>query len=65
VTRHRDWQHTVLFGDGCCLCSGDGVCRACSSGPPPPQMQPQFTPTGWDDLIATRNPGDYEGGHRK
>lgn len=63
--RHPDWQHTVLFGDSACLCSGDGTCSAHSGGPKPPQMQPGFKPTAWDDLIATRDPGNYQGRHRR
>lgn len=64
MTRHKSWQHTVLFGDNCCLCSGDGVCRACSGGPQPPKMQAGFGDTTYVDLIATRDPGDYRGRHR-
>lgn len=62
MTRHRDWQHTVLFGDSTCLCDSSGVCRACS-GYQIPQIQAGFEITGWDDLIATRDIGDYQPRH--
>lgn len=62
--RHPSWKHTVLFGDSVCLCSGDGVCASHSGGPPTPKMQLGFEVTGWDGLIATRDPGDYSGRHR-
>lgn len=62
--RHPSWRHTVLFGDSACLCDSNGVCRAHSGGPPTPQLQPGYRPTSWDDLVATRDPGDYTGRHR-
>jgi hypothetical protein len=65
MSRHPDWQHTVLFGDDVCLCSGDGVCRAHRGEPPPPRLQPGFTGITWEDLIATRDIGNYQPCHAR
>jgi hypothetical protein len=62
--RHPDWKHTVLFGDHCCLCDLGGVCRMHRGEGPAPKMQPGFDGVTWEDLIATRDIGDYVGTHR-